>query len=352
MNTDSFRFVFASLESKQGCSSKDLVQIMSKISKINIIYLLTVVLAVFGSVLTSYIYLATNNLVYTLLASQALLILPALVYIISNKFNLARTIRFNRIKISNVLLVILFSYLVTPLMSLINLISMLFVKNNIQNTIEVIIDQNPLYISIIAIALVPCILEETVYRGIFYNEYRKKNVTSGIILSALLFALLHMNFNQFFYAFVMGIVFVILIEATDTILSSMIMHFVINGTSVLNAYMIPKLQDILEEVDPAYAKNLGESLNASLTRTELLASISSLWPIAIITTIFAAIVLYAIANNSNRVEHIKGILRGERLVDIEPDEGEEETLDKNRLITVPLIIGMVICLVVMVSIEL
>ena len=249
-------------------------------------------------------------------------------------------------------MVILFSYLVTPLMSLINLISMLFVKNNIQNTIEVIIDQNPLYISIIAIALVPCILEETVYRGIFYNEYRKKNVTSGILLSALLFALLHMNFNQFFYAFVMGIVFVILIEATDTILSSMIMHFVINGTSVLNAYMIPKLQDILEEVDPAYAKSLGESLNASLTRTELLASISSLWPIAIITTIFAAIVLYAIANNSNRAEHIKGILRGERLVDIEPDEEEEETPNKNRLITIPLIIGMVICLVVMVSIEL
>lgn len=290
-------------------------------------------------------------MVYTLLTSQVLLIIPALVYIISNKFDLHKTIRFHKLKISNILLIIIFSYLSIPLMTLINLISMLFVKNNIQNTVEVIINENPLYISLFSIALIPCIFEETVYRGIFYNEYRKVNVINGMLLSALLFALLHMNFNQFFYAFVMGIIFVILIEATDSIFSSMIMHFVINGTSVFNVYMIPKLQDMLKEIDPEYARDLADSLNTHYTRTELLVSISSLWPIVLITTIFAAVILLAIAKNSNRIEHIKAIFRGERLTEIESDEetySYDASESKNsRLITLSLIIGIAICLVFM-----
>lgn len=324
---------------------------MNKINKINIIYLITVLISIFGSFFTSYIYIATNNMIYTLLASQVLLILPALVYIISNKFDLRKTIRFNKIKFSNVLLIILFSYLAIPLMNLINLISLLFVKNNIQNTVELIIKENPLYLSLLSIALIPCIFEETVYRGIFYNEYRKVNVINGILLSALLFALLHMNFNQFFYAFVMGIIFVILIEATDSVISSMIMHFIINGTSVFNVYMIPKLQDILREVDPDYANDLADSMNSSYTRTELLVSISAMWPIVIITTIFAAIILIAIAKNTNRMEHIKAIFRGERLTEEKPEESGQIVEKRDKLITLPLIIGIVICLVSMVLSE-
>lgn len=330
---------------------------MNKIKKINIIYFITVLISILGSFFASYIYITTNNMVFTLLVSQVLLILPALAYIIGNKFDLRKTIRFNKIKFSNILLIIIFSYLAIPLMTLINLISMLFVKNNIQNTVEVIINENPLYVSIFAIALIPCIFEETVYRGIFYNEYRKVSVINGILLSALLFALLHMNFNQFFYAFVMGIIFVILIEATDSILSSMIMHFIINGTSVFNVYMVPKLQDMLEEIDPEYVKDLAEGINTNFTRTELLVSISSLWPIVLITTIFAAIILFAITKNSNRVEYMKAVFHGEQLNEVKSDvmsedyEYTQNEVKNNRLITMPLIIGIITCLVFMVLSE-
>lgn len=325
---------------------------MNKTNKVNFIFLITVMISVFGTFFTSYIYILTNSMLYTLLASQILLILPALAYIINNKFDLRKTIRFNKLKFSNILLIIVFSYLMIPLMTLINLISLLFVKNDIQNTIEVIIKENPLYLSLLSIALIPCIFEETVYRGIFYNEYRKVNVIKGILLSALLFALLHMNFNQFFYAFAMGIIFVLLIEATDSIISSMIMHFIINGTSVFNVYMLPKLQDILREVDPDYARELADSMNSNFTRTELLVSISSAWPIALITTIFAAVIFYAISKNSNRLNHIKSIFLGEAIVEdkleIEENEYDERTVKNNKLITLPLLIGIVTCLVSMI----
>lgn len=327
---------------------------MNQIRKINVIYLITVMISVLGGLLTSFIYVITDNMIYILLASQVLIILPAVAYIIGNKFDLSKTIRFNKVKFSNIILVIIFSYLIIPLMTLINLISLLFVKNNIQNTIEVIIKENPLYLSIFTIALIPCIFEETVYRGIFYNEYRKVNVTKGILLSALLFALLHMNFNQFFYAFVMGVIFVLLIEATDSIISSMIMHFIINGTSVFNVYMLPKLQDMLREIDPKYANELADSMNSSFTRTELLVSITASWPITLITTIFAVVIFLAIAKNSNRLDHIKSVFHGEVFIENKTELVEnynDNTSKSKKIITLPLIIGITICLVSMILSE-
>ena len=42
---------------------------------------------------------------------------------------------------------------------------------------------------------------------------------------------MHMNFNQFCYAFVPGIALGILLEATGSIFATMTAHFVVNGWS-------------------------------------------------------------------------------------------------------------------------
>lgn len=339
---------------------------MNKVSKINIIYLITVIISLIGMVISSILYQKTNNMLYVLLSSQVMLVLPGIFYIIVNKLNLRKTIRFHKIKISNIILIILFSYMILPLMSLVNLISMLFVQNDIQNTVEEILSQNPLYISVLTIALIPAIFEEFVYRGIFYNEYRKVNLRKGILLSACLFALLHLNFNQFFYAFLMGAIFALLIEATDSIVSSMVVHFMINGTSVINAYMLPMLSDLLEEVDPVYANDLAESMEQGLSRTDLLVSIYSFAPIAIITTIIAIVILIVIAKNSGRLESLKSVFTGEDMCYKEiPDNkladessngwigdsieyGEVPGKKKESLITIPIIISIIVCVALMI----
>ena len=45
-----------------------------------------------------------------------------------------------------------------------------------------------------------------------------------------------MNFNQMPYAIFLGIIMVLLVEATDSILSSMFLHFLINGFSTMAGY--------------------------------------------------------------------------------------------------------------------
>ncbi len=316
---------------------------MNNIKKVNWIYLYTVLVWLLGGLMISYIYSDTNNKIFALLSSQVILVLPTFYYVLKNRMNIGEVVRFKKLKISTIILVVLFAYAIMPLLSLINMISMLFVKNEIQNTISQIVNEEPMYIGIIAVALIPSIFEELVYRGIFFNEYRKVNVLKGILLSALLFALLHMNFNQFFYAFIMGMIFAFVIELTDSILASIIIHFVINGSSTFMAYMLPKLQEILTQLDPAYADDISQSINMELTRIELLVGISSYAPVAVIFTMLAIWLFIKIGKNTGRLAYIKGIFY---------ENSETQKSEEERISSLPLIIAVVICVALMFAIEL
>lgn len=82
-------------------------------------------------------------------------------------------------------------------------------------------------------AILPGICEEFLHRGIILkglkNTMREKY---AIIISAILFGLMHANIRQTLYTFVGGIIFAILAVKTRSIYPSMIMHFINNAISV------------------------------------------------------------------------------------------------------------------------
>lgn len=299
-----------------------------RIKEINIVFFMTIIFALFGQELNSIIFIYTDNYLLTLLSSQLILILPSIVYIIKYKLNIKEAIRFKKIKAVNIILLIVFSYLITPLMSFVNALSMLFFQNTTSSFMEGIIEENGFFLSILIIALVPAIFEEVVYRGIFYNEYRKAKPLQAIFLSAFLFGIIHGNLNQFVYAFLMGIVFALIIEVTDSILSTMIIHFFINGTSVTALHLYSKSMNVEEE-----ASQLEASLDQILTFTEIMKTL--LWP-AIICTILAAFVYVAIAKNEGRWEWIKEIFI------------KRKNQNEEKLISISLVIAIVICIVIMI----
>lgn len=316
---------------------------MTRIKGINRIYLYTVLVWLLGGMLNTILYSKTNNATISLILSQVILVIPTIYYVISNRMKFGEVGRFNKLKISTTILVLIFAYTIMPLMSLINMISMLFVKNEIQNTIEQIVNEQPIQIGILVVAVIPSIFEELVYRGIFFYEYRKANVLKGILLSALLFALLHMNFNQFFYAFIMGMIFALIIEVTDSILASMLIHFVINGSSTLLTYMLPKLQAMLVRLDPSYVADISQGMNVEMTRTELLVMISTYAPMAFVFTVLAAWVFVLIGKNTGRLMHIKSIFLEDR---------ENDGMAEDELFSWSLIGAIIICVVIMLVNEL
>ena len=283
-----------------------------------------------------------------ILFSQIVFALPAVIYLIVCGTNPFKALRVKRIKISNVFLLILFAYLIMPLISLINAISLVFSQNEIVGTITNVTDNSPLIVGILTVGLLPAILEESVYRGVLYNEYRKANPKIAIFLSALLFGLLHQNLNQFSYAFALGLIFALVIEATDSILSTMILHFVINSTSLVMNYMLPRILKAMEAFVGSDVMNAEEVLESALEGADKVTMIQSAYSLivpAIISSILAFIVYRVIAKNENRYEEVKNIFAR--------NESNSRLLS---FISVPLVIGVGICIyniiVLLVSVKL
>lgn len=212
------------------------------IRKVNMLLLLTLIMYLGYSLTISSIVVATGgdvpilgNTMFQLVSQQIILLAPSVVFFWKHKVPVLEYLHIKPLRIPTVLLVIVFTYVSYPIISLCNYISLFFTKNVIDNTMEELLGQYPTVVCVIAVAFVPCVVEELIFRGVLYRTYKQCGVGKAILLTAFLFGLFHMNLNQMSYAVVMGIVLVLLNEATGSMISSMLMHFFINATSVVSA---------------------------------------------------------------------------------------------------------------------
>ena len=116
-------------------------------------------------------------------------------------------------------LVFLISWLTSLLLSFIGQGSITDVSGNI-------------FAVIIFHAVLPAILEEALFRYVpiaFISPYTKRG---AVFISAIFFGLIHCNLYQMPYAFFAGAVFALLDIAFDSILPSVILHFLNNLVSV------------------------------------------------------------------------------------------------------------------------
>lgn len=85
----------------------------------------------------------------------------------------------------------------------------------------------------IEIAILPAIFEELLFRKVMLNGAKKYGTVFSIIFTAVMFGLIHMNIPQAINAVFIGIVFAYVVIKTGSIIPSMILHFVNNGTQAL-----------------------------------------------------------------------------------------------------------------------
>jgi membrane protease YdiL (CAAX protease family) len=80
-------------------------------------------------------------------------------------------------------------------------------------------------ISILSIVVAPAIFEELLFRGIILNGFlRIYKTRNAILLSALLFGLIHLNVSQFFGGFTAGLLLGWVYTKTGSIIYCVIMH--------------------------------------------------------------------------------------------------------------------------------
>jgi len=99
---------------------------------------------------------------------------------------------------------------------------------------------------VICLAVVPAIFEELLFRKAIINASRKVGVGFAIIISSLMFGLIHMNLGQFIFATLLGLIFAYLYVKTGNIKIPMILHFLNNGYASLQMLLTSeKAYDII-----------------------------------------------------------------------------------------------------------
>ena len=92
-----------------------------------------------------------------------------------------------------------------------------------------------LFLELFMTAVLPGFCEEFTHRGLLFYGYRDSGF-KVVIVSALLFALMHQNIRQTGYTFFDGVVIALLFYYTGSIWPGIIVHFINNAYAVLSGY--------------------------------------------------------------------------------------------------------------------
>lgn len=302
-----------------------------KTKKANWMFLAIVLFHTVLSLLVSFVpavYEVMQNMAVNIIVSEITIWLPAVLFLAVGEPRPVALCGMKKVHISTALMTVLFTLLLEPLITVVNALSMLVTDNTVAGISGQII-QLPLWGMLLGIAVYGPLAEEMVFRGVIYRSYRLQgNRLKALLLSSLLFGIMHMNLNQACYAFVIGIALALLVEATGSILPAFIAHFCINGLSVT-------LMFLMDSMDAGAMEQVLEAAESSLGGEELLLVISVYTFIATCSTPLAGCVLAWIAGREGRRDKMRELWRSRKI------KGD-------RLMSVPLALGMLICLAVIV----
>lgn len=124
--------------------------------------------------------------------------------------------------------------LIVPIVTVVFLIS--FVSSLILSLVGIrtpAVEDEGIIKMLLVHALAPAILEESVFRYIPMKLLKPYSKRWCVIYSAICFSLIHCNFAQMPYAFIAGMMFMLVDIAFDSVWPSIVLHFINNATSVV-----------------------------------------------------------------------------------------------------------------------
>ncbi len=212
--------------------------------KIGIIYFVAMVL-IATIFMLGYFGVLTNDILTTFLIQVVVMFaVPLVLYTAFVSKNVKTTfadagfkkISFKTVLISLLLGVVLY-FINSYVASAFSTILSLFGYENLASSTTVKLNYAFLIKDFILTAVMPGIFEEFLHRGILLNAGRKAtgNTRYCLIISSILFGLMHLNINQFFYAAILGALMGFVAIKADSIYPTIIIHFMNN---FLNSYFL------------------------------------------------------------------------------------------------------------------
>lgn len=268
--------------------------------------------------------------------SEGIILVIAIIYMAVNRIDPMKDIPYKRIGFFDGILSLAAGYCMIPMVLFLNSITMLFSTNYLEEGTTTLLTY-PFFMQVILLAVIPPLVEELVFRGIFFGSYRKAGMSGAAIMSGLIFGCFHLNINQGLYAFAIGIVFAYMVEATGSLWSSVIAHFAINTYSI-GVVQLLKMTGIYASDGQAVGTLEGEGELAAFAGA--LATVMQLIVLLALATAFmmlAVLCIRIMAKRHGRLENIK--VRTEGIKGIK------------KYLSAPVVVGLAICICYMIAIE-
>lgn len=192
------------------------------------------------------LYVALSDCIYTLLCFAiadsgysdmilqiltAMISFPAIYFIYSSD---KKTRKNSREKLGRVVIICLAAGLLS--IALNNLISLTDLQEKSQGYQRVTASffSSTLWIELFGTSVITPIVEETLYRGLVYQRLkRNQGVLPSILISAVIFGIIHFNLVQFVYAGLIGLFLALVMETEGKLYVPVLAHAVANAISVL-----------------------------------------------------------------------------------------------------------------------
>lgn len=91
--------------------------------------------------------------------------------------------------------------------------------------------------SIVSTAVIPALAEEFAIRGVVMQSLRRFDDKFAVVISALIFSIIHGNFQQIPFAFVVGLALGYVVIRTNSIWAGVLLHFLNNFWAVCSEYL-------------------------------------------------------------------------------------------------------------------
>ena len=207
---------------------------MRKVLRANTYFLFILLMEIFIPIpLTSIykIFNITDVRIMLFINHITIFVLPAIVYLLVTKQSAKEVLKINKLHFKDTLLIILLAFMCQPIMLFFSLIAQFLFKNEVGDFITSI-SSTSYIVLLMLVAVMPAITEEITLRGIVLAGYEDKNIFLSSAIIGLFFGIFHLDPQQFLYASVLGFILALVVRITNSIFSSMLMHFLINGTSI------------------------------------------------------------------------------------------------------------------------
>lgn len=183
-----------------------------------------------------------------LITEFILIALPPVLMLIIFKYDIKSVLRLNKIDFPNVGLIVGIMICALPIVGILNGLNLLLIKTIFG---KVNIAQPPtaetawgLLLSVLVIGGSAGICEELLFRGTIQRGFESFGAVKSILVTSVLFGLMHVDFQRFLGTFLLGGIIGFIVYRTNSIYGGILAHFTNNSTAVILAYGANKLSKI------------------------------------------------------------------------------------------------------------